>query len=161
MPFNCGADSAVEREYAALALFCRQSNASRSIGCGGKILPPDPASVFVGVAPFYPAPYPIVHMIVQLAKSLLGCSVAIIVGPTTQARVEVSQERLLREAPSRVNPLADLLAHDRDLALGRGDQQRVLILAHGVPQKVKALADVRQDGLLLCEPQTSLGEEGR
>src|SRR5258705_5802927 len=101
------------------------------------------------MAPFDPVPQPPMDVVIQFAKCLLGYSIAVVVGPAQQARVELSQERLLGEAHSRVNQLADLLSHCLDLAPGLGDQQFIPMFAHGVPQKVEALADVSQDSLLL------------
>lgn len=82
-------------------------------------------------------------------EGLLGGSVAIIVGPTAQQRVELSQERLLTEAQGGLNLPADFLTQDLDLTLCGSNQQFVPVFAHGVPQKVEALLDGGDDGLLL------------
>src|SRR6266436_3811677 len=95
------------------------------------------------------APEPSANIIVQLVEGPLGGSIAIVVGPSPQQRVELSQERLLGVAHRGVNQLSDLFLHCLDFALGRCDQEFIPIFAHGVPQKVKARSNVGQDGLLL------------
>src|SRR3954465_2283914 len=110
---------------------------------------PLPGFGFVGVSPGGPAPQLIANVIVQFAKGLLGRSIAVIVGPTTQQRVELSQEHLLSEGRSRSNQFTNFLPQGFHFALCGSNQQFVLIFAHSVPQKGKALLNGSDDGLLL------------
>ena len=86
---------------------------------------------------------------IQFAEGRFGGSVAIVVGPTSPERVELTQERLLSEAQSGLHQPSDLLAQDLHFTLCGGDQQFILIFAQGVPQKVEARLDGGEDGLLL------------
>src|SRR6185369_6246855 len=108
-----------------------------------------PTDGFVGVTPVNPAPQHAVNVPVHLAEGPRRCPIAEVVGPTTQTRVELSQERLLTEAVGGVNQLTDLPLQGNDFTLCRSDQQLVPIFAHSVPQKVEAFMNGGDDGLLL------------
>ena len=88
-------------------------------------------------------------MPIQLVKGPLGCSIAVIIGPPPQAGIELTQERLLAEARSGLNQVADFLAQDLYFTLCGKSQEFVPLFAHGVPQKVEALLNVGDDSLLL------------
>src|SRR5258707_6792257 len=108
-----------------------------------------PALRFMGVASSGQATEFIEHIMIHFLKGPLGCSIAIVVGPAPQQWVELTQERLLAEARSGLNQVADFLAQDFYFALCGKGQQLVPIFAHGVPQKIEALVNVGEDRLLL------------
>jgi hypothetical protein len=61
----------------------------------------------------------------------------------------LAQERRLTAAQSGLKHLSDLLPHGLHFSLGGKDQQFIPIFAQGVPQKVEALLEGGEDGLLL------------
>src|ERR1039458_2543357 len=112
-------------EYAALARGPMDLHAEPpSFPRGGEVFALLPGLGLVGVASGGPAPKVVVTVVLQLVKGPLGRSVAVIVGPTAQQRVELTQERLLGEAQSGVNQPLDLVPQDLDFALCGGDQDR-------------------------------------
>ena len=108
-----------------------------------------PGGRFVGVSSFGPAPESIRDIIIHLFKGPLGCSIAIVVGPALQERVEFANERLLAEAQGGLNAEPDFVPQGLDVALCGKGQEFILKFAHGVPQKVEALLSGGNDGLLL------------
>src|SRR5947208_2268722 len=76
-----------------------------------------PGARFVGVSSFGPAPESIRDIIIHLFKGPLGCSIAIVVGPALQERVEFANERLLAEAQGGLNAEPDFVPQGLDVAL--------------------------------------------
>ena len=150
MAFDFRAGQLINCEHATLAVLQRHPHAEYPTVFRGRevfvLLPPDG---FVGMTAMDPSPQHTVDVPVQVAEGPRRYSIAEVVGPTTQSRVELSHERLLIEAASGLNQRTDLRSQDFHFALCRSDQQFVPILAHGVPQKVEALLNVGDDGLLL------------
>jgi len=148
--FNSGAGQLVKGEHAALALFGVVADAEVPTSpCRGEVFALQPGGGFLGVASAYPAPQLAPDIIVELAEGRFGGSIAVVVGPATQQRVELTQERRLCAAQSGLDQPSDLVPQDLDFALCGGDQQFIPRLAQGVPQKVKARLDGSDDGLLL------------
>src|SRR6185436_4503919 len=96
-----------------------------------------------------PAPKPCEHISVYALKGPLGSSIAEVIGPTTQERVEFADELLLSAAKSGLDQLSDFDPQGFELTLGGSDQEFIPKFAHGVPQKIKALLNVGDDCLLL------------
>ena len=148
--FDGRAGHPVEAEHAALALFGMVSDAKAPFVPGrGEVCSLLPGQGFLGVASVNPAPYFVPDVVVQFAEDRFGGSVAVIIGPTAQERVELAQERRLTAARSGVKHLSDLLAQGLHFSLGGKDQQFIPKFAQGVPQKVQALLEGGDDGLLL------------
>src|SRR5271166_2107419 len=150
MAFDFGAGYRVEFEYAALPRGPMDLHAEHpSFPRRREVFALLPGLGLVGMASGGPAPKFVVNVVFQLAKGPLGRSVAVVIGPAAQKRVELSQERFLSLSQGGLNRPADFLPQDLHFALCGDSQQFVPMFAHGVPQKVEALLDVGDDGLLL------------
>src|ERR1035441_2223072 len=102
MAFDFGVGHRVEFEYAALSRGPMDLHAEPpSFPRRGEVFTLLPGLGLVGVASGGPAPEFVVNVVFQLVKGPLGRSVAIVVGPTAQPRVELTQERLLGRSEER------------------------------------------------------------
>ena len=147
---NDSAGQSVEFEHATLALGPRYPGTEHPFrSTGGEVFLLLPGARLIGMAAGNPTPNFVTHIIIQFRKGPLGCSIAMVVGPTPQERVELAQERLLCEAQGGLNQLTDFEPQAFDFVLCRLNQQFIPLFAHSVPQKVKALIDGGEDGLLL------------
>ena len=99
--FNLGAGHLVEFEHARLVLdpLGLDAEPPRLAG-GGEVLVILPRLGLFGVAAGDPAPKLIVNIVAQPDEGPFGGSVAVVIGPTAQQRVELTQERRLRAAQS-------------------------------------------------------------
>ena len=98
---------------------------------------------------FGPAPESIRDIIIHFFKGPFGGSISVIIGPPSQERVEFANERLLAEAQSGLHAEPDFVPQGLDVALCGEAQEFIPKFAQGVPQKVEALMDGSDDGLLL------------
>ena len=102
MAFDGGADHPTKGEHAATALTGMDSHAEPPVvPRRGEVFTLQPGGGFLGVASADPAPQLAPDIIVELVKDRFGGSVAIVVGPTSQQRVELTQERLFVAAAAR------------------------------------------------------------
>ena len=69
--------------------------------------------------------------------------------PNPAKAVEFANERFLAEAQSGFNTEPDFVPQGLDVTLCGIGQEFIPKFAHGVPQKVEALMDGSNDGLLL------------
>ena len=122
MALDWGAGQAVEFEHAGLALGSLDPCAEHPIVPGAEVFGFSPRAVFVGMASGGPAPEFADDIIIQFGEGRFGRSVAIIVGPTAQQRVELSQERFLRVGRSGLYQSADLVSQALHFALCGSDQ---------------------------------------
>jgi hypothetical protein len=148
--FDFGAIQPVDFEHAMLSIFAADMDAKIPFArCRGEVFTLSPRSGFGGMTASGPAPKSPEDISVQFTEGLRGAAVAVVVGPTAQERVELTQQPFLSEARRRLHFLSDFLAQDFNFSLCGDNQQFVLEFAHGVPQKIKARLDVGNGSLLL------------
>ena len=152
MALDCGAGGSVKGQHLAGALLLVLGDPDAEVPAFARrreVLARYPGSGFMRVAVFGPAPELIADAVVQLDKGPLGRSMSIVVGPTLQNGIEFAKERLLAEAQAGLNAEPDFVPQALDVALGGKGQEFIPQFAHRVPQKVEALRDGGDDGLLL------------
>ena len=150
MASDCGAGGFIEDEHLACSSFLGKPDAEVPVpGRRREVFLSPPSSGLFGVASFGPAQQLPKDMMVQPIEGPLGGPVPIVVGPTSQERVELAEERFLWFSQGGFDAEADFLAQGFHATLCGIGQQFVPKFAHGVPQKVEPLVEVGDDGLLL------------
>lgn len=86
---------------------------------------------------------------VETFEGPLGGSVSVIIGPTAQKAVELTEEHGLWKSQSGFDAEPDFVPQALHAALCGSGQEFIPKFAQGVPQKVEPLVDVGDDGLLL------------
>ena len=140
----------IEFEHVAPALCLGGADAkSPALARGREVFVLLPASGFVGMASFGPAPELPKDKVIQPVEGPFGCSVSIVVGPAPKDRVEFVKERLLAEAQRGFDAEPEGVPQALDAALCGSAQEFIPKFAHGICQEVKPSANVGGDGLLL------------
>ena len=98
-------------------------------------------------------------MVVDTAKQTFGDYMPVVVGPTSQERVELGDQRGCVLAMSLLDPFPGLFQHAADTLSCWFNEQLLSVFAHVLPQEVETLGDVRDDGLFLGELEFALIEE--
>jgi len=146
MALDGGAGGSIKSDDLRVALLLSEPDAEEpTFGRHREVLALLPGGGFVGVASFGPAQQLPKDITVKPVKGPLGSSVSVVVSPAPDEGVELAEERLLWESQSGLDAEPDFVPEGSNATLCGTDQEFVPKLAHGVPQKVKALLDVGDD----------------
>src|SRR5437773_343722 len=143
----------------SLALLVLSARGESTGFVGAKIALLNPAARLLGMLAVSPLPEHLLDQVVNPAIDAFGNHVAMVVGPTSQNRIEPSNQRGCVVPVTTADELPGFLQHVTD-ALSRGsDEEFSSVFAHSLPQKVEPLLDVRHQRLFLRESQSALGQE--
>src|SRR6266516_3038916 len=84
---------------------------------------------------------------------------SVIIGPTSNFGVELSNEIACCGLLVRLNDFSDTLQKSVDILFGRFNQQFSVVFAEMLSEKVKAVLDVRDERFLLGERQSTFFHE--
>ena len=142
---GCAPDG-IELEHAALALSLGESDAkSPALARGREVFVLLPASGFVGMASFGPAPELPKDKIFQPVEGPFGGSISIVVGPAPKHRVEFVKERLLAEARSGFDAEPEGVPQALDAALCGPAQEFIPKFAHARTRRAHSVSMFRNN----------------
>jgi len=107
-----------------------------------------PLLALLGMSPFSPVPYHAPDRVVDVVENPFAHDMAVVVAPAPDHRVEAANQGILRQAAADLEDATNLLLHRRDAGFGRFDEQLAVVLADVEAEKVNALIDMDDPGLL-------------
>ena len=118
-----------------------------STGAGRKVLLLDPASTFVRVPSYGPAPQRFPDLMVHVRKDSTTDHSPVIVRPTSYPRVQHPYQCSRRDRGVLLDELPDTFQKGEDPFLGRLDEHRTPVFAYRRAQEVKARVHMPDDRL--------------
>src|SRR5579863_1366767 len=139
-------------------------------GCGSKhpmsliesseVLLPNPCGRFPWVSTPRPAPERLPNVVIHHRVRPLCDDVSMVVRPATDHGVEQTDQSLLLHRAVLPDYLSNILQERVHVPGRRFNQKLAAVFAYILSEKVEALRDMRDSGLLLRELKTTFGEEG-
>ncbi len=119
----------------------------------------DPAARFARMSAFGPLPEGLPHSIFHFLERLHRHNVAVVVHPTPNDRVELSDQVYLTGSAILTHQLPHLFQKSMRVLLGRPDNQLAVKLAEVLSEEVEPLLDVRDAGFLWRELQAPVAQK--